>query len=517
MNIFIEKSKNKFNDNFSYDDLNYISTKKPVNLLCKIHNNLFTTTIQNHLNSKLGGCIKCDFDYRFKQFQYKSNEKHRNNFIINKETFKTGITKTEIKCIKHNNIFSISLQKHIKQNDGGCFKCNKNYNENMLKDIIEKSKNKFNNNYDFSDFEYTLAKNKSKIKCKKHDNMIEISATDHINSIYGGCLLCFKDNKTIEINKKQKAIEKKKIKSECNLEPDEEFKILNLSNYENSYKISNYGKIYSLKNNIYMKLTKNNNGYMQIRLYNNNRKSKIFRVHQLVAIMFVENKENKKYVDHIDRCKDNNYYKNLRWVTHNENMSNTSKKRNIIKNNKIIENNKFKQIGIINDHDYSNYLINEDGDIKNKYNKLLKQHTNDGYKHIILISKDKHFQTFRIHRLVAYTFLNKPDNFTDKLVVNHIDGNKLNNNYKNLEWCSSADNTKKYFENKNKTNDIIKKSNKLIVQIDINTGIIINKFNSYKEACDFLKLPKSNASNISYCCKGYRQTVCGYKWKILYD
>ena len=43
-----------------------------------------------------------------------------------------------------------------------------------------------------------------------------------------------------------------------------------------------------------MKLTKNNNGYMQIRLYDKNLKSKTFRVHQLVAYMFINNENNKK-------------------------------------------------------------------------------------------------------------------------------------------------------------------------------------------------------------------------------
>ena len=43
MNTLIEKSKSKFNDIFSYDNLNYISTKKPITLLCKFHNNCFSS------------------------------------------------------------------------------------------------------------------------------------------------------------------------------------------------------------------------------------------------------------------------------------------------------------------------------------------------------------------------------------------------------------------------------------------------------------------------------------------
>lgn len=42
-----------------------------------------------------------------------------------------------------------------------------------------------------------------------------------------------------------------------------------------------------------------------------------------------------------------------------------------------------------------------------------------------------------VHRIVAMAWLPNPNNFTD---VNHIDGNKLNNNLDNLEWCSRADN-----------------------------------------------------------------------------
>ena len=60
----------------------------------------------------------------------------------------------------------LSLQKYIKQNDGGCNKCNKNYSNNMLKYTIEKSKNKFNDNYDFINFKYILAITKSELKCK---------------------------------------------------------------------------------------------------------------------------------------------------------------------------------------------------------------------------------------------------------------------------------------------------------------------------------------------------------------
>lgn len=49
--------------------------------------------------------------------------------------------------------------------------------------------------------------------------------------------------------------------------------------------------------------------------------------------------------------------------------------------------------------------------------------------------------TTRLHRLVAENFLEYPNNF-DELTVNHIDGNKQNNYYKNLEIITNENNIK---------------------------------------------------------------------------
>lgn len=67
--------------------------------------------------------------------------------------------------------------------------------------------------------------------------------------------------------------------------------------------------------------------------------------------------------------------------------------------------------------------------------KLLKQGTNKkGYKLVNLCKNGKQ-KCYLIHRLVAMTFIPNPNNLP---IINHKDENKVNNNVKNLEWCTIA-------------------------------------------------------------------------------
>lgn len=56
--------------------------------------------------------------------------------------------------------------------------------------------------------------------------------------------------------------------------------------------------------------------------------------------------------------------------------------------------------------------------------------------------KDNKFKQIPVHRLVAWAFLPNPHGYR---YINHMDGNKLNNNLDNLEWCTQSHNVRHAF------------------------------------------------------------------------
>lgn len=99
---------------------------------------------------------------------------------------------------------------------------------------------------------------------------------------------------------------------------------------------------------------------------------------------------------------------------------------------------KQSDLALINAKEFrENYTVLPNGDVKSiRQNKILKQEDLDGYKRVCIYSSGKRVKIL-VHRLVAMLFVDNPDN---KKQVNHVDGNKSNNHYLNLEWCTNSEN-----------------------------------------------------------------------------
>ena len=96
----------------------------------------------------------------------------------------------------------------------------------------------------------------------------------------------------------------------------------NIKGFEKLYQISSLGRIKSLRYNIIIKQKLTKTGYMELCLYNKE-KRKYIRVHRLVAEHFLKNTKNKPFVHHINSIRHDNRSINLLFVTPRENNSYT--------------------------------------------------------------------------------------------------------------------------------------------------------------------------------------------------
>ena len=94
----------------------------------------------------------------------------------------------------------------------------------------------------------------------------------------------------------------------------------------------------------------------------------------------------------------------------------------------------------------NHYEISNKGRMKNKNNNHILKHSinRKGYCKIHYYDKKGKSTHGVIHRLVAEAFIPNPDN---KPTVNHINGNKTDNNLENLEWATNKENVIHSFDN----------------------------------------------------------------------
>ena len=149
------------------------------------------------------------------------------------------------------------------------------------------------------------------------------------------------------------------------------------------------------------------------------------------------------------------------------------------------------------------YKISNYGQVKNikTGNTITGDINSTGYRRVWLYNPVK--KRFFVHHLVALNFCN---GYQDNLVVNHKDGNKLNNKFDNLEWVTRSENDIHAF--KMQLRNIYPCQYKKHIQAyDKNTLEFVKEYNNTKECEDDLGVARSNIYN---CCNGKQKSCRGY-------
>jgi len=332
-----------------------------------------------------------------------------------------------------------------------------------------------------------------------------------------------------------------------------------LPNYEN-YEVCNFGKVRNKKTGRILK-NANNGGYQQVGLSRCGI-IKSFSVHQLVGLCFIENPNNKKQINHLDKDRSNNNIENLEWCTAAENNNHKLLTLEVKTNQNLqiwrVDVVSGEKIELYNsicdaatwcvDNGHSPAIHNATGNISyslngryksscgfkwvlyeqpNLENEIWKNITIKGQlfdnyyvsslgrfknsKGIIMENYKPHHsgyiyvrvnkQKYSLHHLVASTFIENPQL---KPIINHIDGNKTNNSVINLEWCTIQENNQH-----NHNAGLIKVFTRKIGQYTLD-GKLIKEFDSIVEA-----MRETKVSSIKQVLCKKQNTAGGFIWKYL--
>ncbi len=181
-----------------------------------------------------------------------------------------------------------------------------------------------------------------------------------------------------------------------------------------------------------------------------------------------------------------------------------------------------KEIELLNAQSRNYVFVKADGSFRIVSKKSGKEwitygsNSRRGYKRIKLFNKE-----YLAHRIIAETFIPNPEN---KPQVNHIDGNKTNNDVSNLEWVTSSENRRHAFDTglakptrhsaETKAKLSAAKQGALHPQYNKRIYIFYNKsLNIFEELtqCQLRTKYNLHSSNLHKLCSGKRKSHAGWR------
>lgn len=215
-----------------------------------------------------------------------------------------------------------------------------------------------------------------------------------------------------------------------------------------------------------------------------------------MALYFIDNPDNLEYVHHIDNNRLNNNLSNLQWISPSENILSI--------NRKIA----YKDHRDYHEYDISKeqwktfrntvYMVSNLGRLKNaKTDKILQGKITDSGYRTYNLSYDHKKHTLFAHKIVWEVWVGDKQK-----VINHINGNKLDNRIENLENITSQENNlKSIYETKTHTFEMTACYDQ--------EGNLIQIFENNADAARKMKVA---TQSIWYAVeKGTKS--CGYYWK----
>jgi hypothetical protein len=156
--------------------------------------------------------------------------------------------------------------------------------------------------------------------------------------------------------------------------------------------------------------------------------------------------------------------------------------------------------------EYSDYSVSSNGKVishKRKKDRVLSPSDNGhGYLHVVLSLNGKR-KGISVHKLVALAFCK---GYEKNLEVNHVDENKKNNNYKNLDWTTHKENINHGTGRKRHDKAI----SKPVAQLTLG-GKLVKIWASATQARD---IGGFHNGHISEVCSGRYKTHAGFKWEF---